>query len=177
MNKAVFLDRDGTLIVDRGYLSDPDGVSLLAGVAEGLCRLRAAGYLLIVVSNQSGIARGYFTHEEATRVNRRMEALLEEEGARLDAIYYSPHGPDAGSETRKPAPGMLLMAARDHDIDLCASACVGDQPRDGEAGQRAGCALNILLSSGETPPGMSSAPDFATATAMILEYGQRIHGA
>src|SRR5690606_15969958 len=130
MNRAVFLDRDGTLMEDRGYLGDPEGVALLPGVALALKKLRAAGYLLIVVSNQSGIARGLFTHEDLTRVNRRLETLLEEQGARLDAIYYCPHGPESQSETRKPAPGMILLAAREHHIDLHASATIGDQPRD-----------------------------------------------
>ncbi|MBI2422815.1 MAG: HAD family hydrolase [Candidatus Hydrogenedentes bacterium] len=167
MNKAVFLDRDGTLIEDRHFLADPSGVVLLPGVPRALRELRDAGYLLIVASNQSGIARGLFTHEDVTRVHRRLEALLALEGARLDALYYCPHGPESDSETRKPAPGMLLLAAREHGIDLAASACVGDQPRDVEAGERAGCGINILLAH-DTQEGGTCAPDLAAAAAMIL---------
>lgn len=149
MNRAVFLDRDGTLIVDRGYLKDPGEVALLPGVPEALRKLKAAGCLLVVVTNQSGIGRGYFTHDDVLRAQARLEALLAEEGVILDGHYYCPHGPDEHCPCRKPAPGMLQQAARDLTIDLAASAMIGDKASDAEAGMAAGCGRNFRIGAAE----------------------------
>ncbi len=142
---AVFLDRDGTLIEDRNYLAHPDGVVLLPGVVDGLKRLRDAGYLLVVVTNQSGIGRGYYTHDDYHAVAARMEHLLAEQDIELAATRYCPHGPEDGCTCRKPLPGMVFDAATALGIDLAYSAMIGDKARDVEAGIAAGCGRNILL--------------------------------
>jgi D-glycero-D-manno-heptose 1,7-bisphosphate phosphatase len=138
------LDRDGTIIVDRGYLADPDGVTLLPGAIDAMKALRAQGYALVVVSNQSGIARGLIREEEHAKVAARVVEVCAREGAPIDAAYYCPHGPDDGCSCRKPAPGMLLDAAREHGIDLTASLIVGDKASDLEAGRAAGCKTAYL---------------------------------
>lgn len=145
-NKAIFLDCDGTLIEDPGYINSPDQVKLLEGIPEGLVELRAMGYKLIVVSNQSGVARGIVTEQVLGEIHNRLRQLLAEKGAHLDGIYYCPHHPEGvvrkyrkESDWRKPNPGMLLAAAEELDIDLGQSWCIGDSSRDVEAGLRAGC--------------------------------------
>jgi len=167
--QAVFLDRDGTLIVDRGFLSDPDGVELLPGVGPALQRLKAAGFLLVVATNQSGIARGYYSTAGFHRVNERMNALLRAEGAELDDIRFCPHGPEDHPD-RKPQPGMLIAAAEAHRIDLSASVTIGDKLRDVEAGRAAGCPLNILLGANEAPQPYAAAPHWPAATTLVLEW-------
>jgi D-glycero-D-manno-heptose 1,7-bisphosphate phosphatase len=163
---AVFLDRDGTLIEDRGYLQDPALVRLLPGVADGLRRLRPAGFVCVVVTNQSGIGRGMFTEADYHRVHAEMLRQLTAEGARLDAAYFCSAAPAAAGcdehPDRKPSPGMLLRAAADLDLDLSRSWIIGDAPRDVEAGRRAGC-RGILVGR--------DAFDFATAVDRILEVG------
>ena len=151
-DKAIFLDRDGTLIEDPGYLSHPEQVSLLDGAAEALVELRSMGYKLIIVSNQSGIARGIVSEEDLEEIHDRLRQLLAEKGAFLDQIYYCPYHPDGvvskyrkESDWRKPNPGMLLAAADEMGIDLSQSWSIGDSSRDVEAGLRAGC-KTILIS-------------------------------
>lgn len=150
---AVFVDRDNTLIEDPGYISHPDQVRLLPGVAEAVARLRAAGYPVVVVSNQSGVARGYFTEDDLTAVHRRMQQLLGRQNAGVDGIYYCPFlaGEEAtvdryrrDSDLRKPKPGMLRMAADDLGLDLRKSWMVGDSVRDAEAGRAAGCRTILI---------------------------------
>jgi D,D-heptose 1,7-bisphosphate phosphatase len=145
-NKAIFLDRDDTLIEDPGYLSDPEQVKLLPGVDLALKSLHQAGYMLVVASNQSGVARGLLSEETLEEIHAELRRKLAEGGAHIDAIYYCPHHPQGTvepyvgeCEDRKPAPGMLVKAAAELDIDLEASWMVGDGARDVEAGQRAGC--------------------------------------
>ena len=145
-NKAIFLDCDGTLIEDPGYIDNPDQVKLLDGVAKALIELRAMGYKLIVVSNQSAVARGIVSEQVLGEIHNRLRQLLTERGAYLDEIYYCPYHPDGvipkyrkESDRRKPNPGMLLAAADEMDIDLSQSWSIGDSSRDIEAGLRAGC--------------------------------------
>ncbi len=145
-HKAVFLDRDNTIIEDPGYLSDPDGVKLLPGVDLAIKSLRQGGYKIVVVTNQSGIARGLLTEERLEEVHAELRRQLDARGASVDAIYYCPYLPDSpideyavDSELRKPKPGMLLAAAKDMDLDLHNSWSIGDSARDVEAGRRAGC--------------------------------------
>jgi D-glycero-D-manno-heptose 1,7-bisphosphate phosphatase len=158
---AVFLDRDGTLIEDRHYLADPALVRILPGVAQGLRRLRTAGFVCVVVTNQSGIGRGMFAEADYHRVHAEMIRQLAAEGATLDAAYFCPAAPAAeGADERpdrKPAPGMLLRAAADLELDLTRSWTIGDAPRDVEAGRRAGC-RGILVGPA----------DFAAAVDRIL---------
>jgi len=155
-SRAVFLDRDNTLIADPGYIRQPDQVKLLPGAAEAVRRFRDAGYRVVVVTNQSGVARGYLTEDQLAAVHDRLRTLLRADGAELDAIYYCPYldGPDATVATyrrksplRKPEPGMLLQAAADHQLDLARSWMIGDSERDVEAGRRAGCRSVLLVGS------------------------------
>lgn len=128
--KALFLDRDGTLIVDRDYLGDPDGVELLPGVGAALRKAREAGFLLVVVSNQSGVGRGYFPESAIAAVNARMAEYLAEEGVEIDGFYHCPHRPDEGCSCRKPEPGMIEAAVHDLGIDASASFVIGDKESD-----------------------------------------------
>jgi D-glycero-D-manno-heptose 1,7-bisphosphate phosphatase len=136
---ALFLDRDGTVIEDTGYLSDPDQVRLLPGAVEGLSRLGRAGFALVLVSNQSGIGRGSITAIEAAAVHHRLLQDLDAGGVRFDGAYYCPHAPEAGCGCRKPSAALVLKAAGDLNIELAASFLAGDKITDLEAARRAGC--------------------------------------
>jgi D-glycero-D-manno-heptose 1,7-bisphosphate phosphatase len=131
---AVFLDRDGTIIENPGYLSDPAGVTLLPGALEGLGALKAAGFSLVVVSNQSGIARGLYSEADFNAVTARMTELLAWGGARLDGVYHCPHHPDVTGpcECRKPRTALYERASRDLGLELSASWFVGDRVHDAE---------------------------------------------
>jgi len=162
-DKAIFLDRDDTLIEDPGYINNPDQVKLLDGVAEALIELKALGYKLIVVTNQSVVARGIVTEKVLGEIHDRLKQLLAEKGAFLDRIYYCPYHPDGivpkyrkESNCRKPSPGMLLRAADEMDIDLSQSWCIGNSRRDVEAGLRAGCKTILIdMPSHQKPSGSS----------------------
>jgi len=145
-DRCVFLDRDNTIMEDPGYLTEPEAVKVLPGADLALRSLARAGYRLVVVTNQSAIARGLLTEEGLERVHDELRRQLEQRQVSLDGIYYCPHHPEGTveayareSEDRKPNPGMLLRAAGELDIDLVNSWMIGDSPRDIEAGQRAGC--------------------------------------
>ena len=153
--KAVFLDRDGTINKYVGFMRDIESFELIDGVADAIKEINKSGYLAIVVTNQPVIARGEVTYEELNLIHNKMETLLGNEGAYLDAIYYCPHHPHSGYEgeipelkfdcdCRKPKPGMLLKAAKDYNIDLSQSYMVGDSENDVEAGNAAGC-KSVLL--------------------------------
>jgi D,D-heptose 1,7-bisphosphate phosphatase len=148
---AVFLDRDGTINEDRGYLADPAEVRLLPGVGEGLRLLQAGGFRLVVISNQSGVARGMLTEAALGEIHRRLEALLEEEGVTLTATYYCPHHPEGdppyreACHCRKPQGGLVERAAREHGIDLRRSYVVGDQDVDMELARQVGASAVLVL--------------------------------
>lgn len=170
--RAVFLDRDGVLIEDTGYPDDPETIRILPGVPEALRRLREGGWVLVGVSNQSGIARGKFDLERLEAIHRAMIEPLEAEGAGLDALYFCPHHPGGSApgfnvpcDHRKPEPGMLLTAARDLGLDLSECWMVGDKESDVEAGHRAGCRA-IRIGSGETTA-EARAADLLEAVAVI----------
>lgn len=128
--RFVLLDRDGTLNEERHYLSDPDDMALIPGVAEGLRRLRDLGLGLVVVTNQAGIAYGYFDEARLDAIHDRLRALLAAEGVTLEGIYHCPHGPNDGCACRKPRPGLALAAAREHGFDPARSFMVGDKAAD-----------------------------------------------
>ena len=156
--KAVFLDRDGTINVEKGYISNRDQIELLPEAAEAIRRLNQSEYLVFVVTNQPVLARGECSFDEMKAIHRRLERLLGEEGAYVNGIFVCPHHPHKGFEgeipelkiecaCRKPKPGMLLQAAEKYNIDLKASYMIGDQERDIQAGRNAGC-RTIYASSG-----------------------------
>jgi D,D-heptose 1,7-bisphosphate phosphatase len=148
--KAVILDRDNTLLDDPGYLADPEGIDFFPDVIESLRRLREAGYLLVVVTNQSGIGRGYFDEETGLEINIRMAELLRDEGVDLAGIYYCRHHPDAGCRCRKPGILMTERAIRDHNIDGESSWVVGDTVKDILMGIEAGF-RPVILMTGKSP--------------------------
>lgn len=185
MNRAVFLDRDGTLNREVNYLADPAQLELLPGVAEGLARLAQNQWLLCVVTNQSGVARGILSEATLAEIHGRLRELLANEGVTLDWIGHCPHHPEHGTPAlrqacncRKPEPGLLLRAAADLDIDLTRSWMVGDSARDLEAGRSAGC-RSILVGTGngartfeametDERESLLNAPDFPGAADLIL---------
>lgn len=141
---ALLLDRDGTLIVDVGYPRDPALVELVPGAVEALRELQR-DRALVVISNQSGIARGKITEAEAEAVHARFVELFARAGVTFSGCYYCPHGPDEGCRCRKPAPGLIEDAARELGLDLAHSVMIGDKPSDLAAGRAAGCASVIQL--------------------------------
>ncbi len=149
--RAAFLDRDGTLIEDRDYLGDPAGVALVAGAAAAVRALNAAGVLAIVITNQSGIARGLFTQRDYERVEARVAELFADEGARLDATYHCPHHPDSSGqcECRKPGRQLNERAMSDWGIDMERSLYVGDRWRDVEPALAFG-GIGVLIATSET---------------------------
>jgi D-glycero-D-manno-heptose 1,7-bisphosphate phosphatase len=156
--RALFLDRDGTLVHARHYPSRPEQLLLYAGIERALLRVQQQGFRLLVITNQSGIARGLFGEEDLERMHAYLAATLAEAGVRIDGFYFCPHHPEGSvpelavrCDCRKPAPGMLLRAAVDHDVDLARSWFVGDILDDVEAGKRAGC-RTLLVDLGSEPP-------------------------
>jgi len=146
--RAVFLDRDGTINVDRQYLSDPAQFEMIAGAAPALRRLQDAGFLLIVVTNQSGIGRGYYTEANLHAVNDRMITELADHGVQLTRIYFSPESPEQPSRGRKPSPQFLFDARDEYGLDLAHCYMVGDKFIDLETGWNAGCARSVLVRTG-----------------------------
>lgn len=145
---AVFLDRDGTLNAERHYLSRPEEFVLLPGVTVALKRLQVAGFRLFVVTNQSGIGRGYFTPDNLEAVHARMRDLLACDGVRFEKIYVAPEAPDQPSRYRKPSPRALQDARDEFGVDLTRSVMIGDKWIDVETGRAAGCAASILVRTG-----------------------------
>jgi histidinol-phosphate phosphatase family protein len=145
--RLVILDRDGTINVEKHYLSNPDEVELLPNAAAGIRRMRELGLKVVVVTNQSAIGRGYFDHNTLERIHDRLLALLAAEGAAVDRIYVCPHRPDEGCDCRKPKPGLLEQAAREFQADLTQAFVIGDKAIDIETGRRVG-ATTLLVRTG-----------------------------
>jgi D-glycero-D-manno-heptose 1,7-bisphosphate phosphatase len=176
---AVFVDRDGTLVVERGYLSDPRDIELLPGALRAISTLNAAGFPVVVISNQSGVGRGLFPLSRVHDAMARMRGALRAGGVELDAVYFCPHRPEAGCSCRKPGTGLLERAADDLQLDLARSAMVGDKLIDAETARRAG-ALGILVRTGygkdeeqrlaaeAEPPPDAICEDLEEAAAFIL---------
>ena len=170
--KAIFLDKDGTLIPDVPYNVDPDFISLQNGVVEGLRLLKDHGYIFAVISNQAGVARGYFKVDDLEKVKEKLNLLLNKEGIYIGAYYFCPHHPlgkvpeyAIACNCRKPEPGMILKAARDLDIDTPKSWMIGDILNDVEAGNKAGCKTILLDIGNETEwvEGVFRKPTFVAA--------------
>lgn len=166
--KAVFIDRDDTILVDEGYMSDPAQVRLVPGAAQALGRLRRANYLLVLVSNQSGVGRGWITRDQVRAIQDRMCALLP--GIDFAGFQYCFHRPDQGCGCRKPEPTLILQAAERLLIDLPCSVMVGDMAKDVEAGNAAGC-WSVLISkdpgAGDRCGADHVAPDLGAAAEWI----------
>lgn len=170
---AAFIDRDGTLIYERGDLGHPDGVELIPGAAAAVRRLREAGLVIVLVTNQSGIARGLFTADDFHAVQARMIELLAAEGVALDKVYFCPHHPDVNGpcDCRKPAPGMYRQAQAELGIDLARSFYVGDRWRDVAVTEEVG-GMPFLVRTGAggagAPKGFETVRDLAEAADVIL---------
>ena len=171
-NRAVFLDRDGTIAIDVPYCRRPEDFKLFPNIARAIKLLDEHGYKVIIITNQSGVARGYFDEDTLDRIHQKMQRELAERGACIDGIYYCPHHPDDDCECRKPKPKMILQAAKEHDIDLKQSFMVGDMPMDVQVGQNAGCRTVLLLpDTGENETGSTPdyiAPDLYAAALWII---------
>lgn len=169
LRRAVFLDRDGTLNVDTGYITSPQGIELVPDAAAGAAVLAAAGYALFITSNQSAIARGMLTEAQADRIDQRLVELLGAQGVGIEAVYRCPHL-EVGSikafaiecDCRKPKPGLITRAAREHGIDLESSWVIGDRVRDIQAGLAAGCRTIAVKSNG--PAHATERMDFPAGT-------------
>ena len=155
MNKAIFLDRDGTLNIDYGYVHEIDNFKFIDGAIDALRELKKMGYMLVLVTNQSGIARGYFSEEQFLQLTEWMDWSLAEQDVDLDGIYYCPHHPEGKGEykedcdCRKPKPGMLLQAIKELKIDPTQSIMVGDKVEDLKAGIGAKVKMNVLVRTGK----------------------------
>ncbi|WP_435236137.1 D-glycero-beta-D-manno-heptose 1,7-bisphosphate 7-phosphatase [Psychromonas sp. PT13] len=154
--RAVFLDRDGVVNVDNGYVSEVDDFEFIEGVIEACKTLKAKGYLLVLITNQSGIARGYFTEDQFHTLTEWMDWSLADRGVDLDGIYYCPHHSEKGigeykvdCDCRKPKPGMLISAIKELNIDVSRSILVGDKVSDIKAGLAAGVKTNYLVRTGK----------------------------
>jgi len=169
VKKAVFLDRDGVIIEQVAYLSRPDQVVLVPGAAEALRLIHRHGDLAVVISNQSGVGRGYFTAADVDAVHDRISELLAERGESVDAYYYCPHAPDEACTCRKPSPEMILQAAARFGIDVGASLMLGDKFSDLKCGVNAGCAKSVLVLTGYGEEQAPKARDagFSTARDML----------
>jgi D-glycero-D-manno-heptose 1,7-bisphosphate phosphatase len=185
MTRAAFLDRDGVIVEDVGHLCRAGDLRLLPGAGAAIRALREAGWRIIVVTNQSVVARGLCTEDELAAIHTRLRELLRAEGADWDDLLYCPHHPTAGlgpyrrdCACRKPKPGMLLEAARRHGIDLAASFLVGDQESDLEAAREAGCEAILARAAAARPAPRSAGAgavvtDLAAAAQMILAGPRR----
>ncbi|EGB16577.1 histidinol-phosphate phosphatase family protein [Pseudodesulfovibrio mercurii] len=146
--RYVLLDRDGTIIKDKHYLHDPEGVELLPQAAEGLKRLQGMGFGLAVLTNQSGVARGYYDEDAVHACNQRMVDLLAEQGVTIDGVFYCPHQPQDKCNCRKPNPGLMLQAAAELDFDPAHAFMIGDKAADISLGRNTGAAT-ILVRTGK----------------------------
>jgi D-glycero-D-manno-heptose 1,7-bisphosphate phosphatase len=175
--RAIFLDKDGTVITDVPYNVDIGRIAFNDGVTEGLRLLQSRGYLLVIISNQSGIGHKYFSVDQFNKVIEKMRNMCDESGISINGFYYCPHIPDDKCRCRKPEPGLILKAADDMNIDLSASWMVGDILNDVEAGNRAGCKAVLIDNGNETEwlPGSFRVPSYKASN--MMEAAKYIVGA
>ena len=173
---AAFLDRDGTIIEDADYISRPEDVRLIVGAATAIAALNEASVPVIVVSNQSGIGRGYFTYDAYERVQARVEEALRENGARLDATYICPHAPDRNPPClcRKPRIELFETAAREHHIELARSWYVGDRWRDVEPAQTLGGKGRLVVARSTPAEELARAREHGVARDTLAEVAEEI---
>jgi D-glycero-D-manno-heptose 1,7-bisphosphate phosphatase len=181
--KAVFLDRDGTIVVEKGYITIPGMIELIPGAAQAILRLRAGGWKVFVATNQGAVGKGMITEDELGEINFRMVSMLGAEGAQLDGIYVCPHHPDGSvpdfaieCDCRKPRPGLLERAASENGLDLTQCVMIGDTMRDLDAARSAG-ARAILVLTGHGPETVTQehgaehvAADLAAAADWLLSH-------
>ena len=172
MNRAVFLDRDGTIARDVRYCRRPEDFEVLTTVPAAIRLLSDHGFKAVVITNQSGIARGYFTKNTLTQIHKKMVGELKKYNARLDAIYYCPHHPDEGCDCRKPKTALFSKAARDLDIDFRHSYVIGDMQMDINAGKALGCETVLVTTGPEGGNDIVDPPNYTAAT--LLEAAQWI---
>jgi histidinol-phosphate phosphatase family protein len=173
MNPAVFIDRDGTIIKEKSYISDPEQVEILPNSVSALKLLTENGFKLFVVTNQSGVGRGFFSLEELHAVHDRLSSLLEAAGTAVNKIYFCPHRPDEGCECRKPKPGMVMRAKNEFDIDLTRSYMIGDRSEDIELGAAAGLkAVLVLTGYGSHIAALGDCPKTQETIAKTPVVGQ-----
>lgn len=159
LKRAVFLDRDGTIARDVPYCRRPEDFEILPGVPRAVRLLNEHGFHIVVITNQSGIARGYFTLDTLELIHAKMRSEMERHGARVDAVYFCPHHPDDGCDCRKPSPALLLRAALDLGISLKDSFMIGDDAKDIKAGRSAGCRTIWLTNSLPPAAALHEDPD------------------
>jgi len=181
MNKAVFLDRDGVInrkaSTEDDYVTHWEKMTILPGVTQAIAHLNYAGFKVIVVTNQRCVSKGMITTAELDRIHQQMCDYLAGAGAKIDAVYYCPHALEPPCACRKPEPGMLLEAARAHDIDLSASWMIGDSDKDVEAGKRVGCLTARLIPDSKSACIEADviAPSLLAAIPKILEFQGNLH--
>jgi D-glycero-D-manno-heptose 1,7-bisphosphate phosphatase len=158
--KVVILDRDGTVVIDRSYLSDAAGLEFLPGAAEGLRSMHEQGYRLIVITNQSGVGRGMFSLEALQQMNLRLQQMVEDHGARLERIYFCPHRPEEHCQCRKPNTQLLTDAASDLGFEPARAVVIGDKDSDVEFGKRVGALTMLVAPGGAAGRSYASTPDF-----------------
>jgi len=173
--RAVILDRDGTIVVDRDYLDDPDQLEFLPGAVEGLRLLRRRGHPLIVVTNQSGVGHGRFTLARLEEIHARLLRMLRAAGAQIDAIYYCPHRPEDRCECRKPKPKLALQAASAGGFEPSAAVVVGDKSSDVELGKNLGATTVLVSATGRARDGQPVAADHVVRN--LLEVARLLDAA
>lgn len=173
-NRAVFLDRDGTIARDVHYCRRPEDFELLPTVPEAIRLLNANSFKVVVVTNQSGIARGYFTEETLIQIHKKMKDELKKHGAGVDAIYYCPHHPEDGCDCRKPKTALFLKATKKLDINLGLSYVVGDMQMDLDTGKALGCKTVLVTTGSQGANEIIDPPDYTASS--LLEAAQWIIG-
>ncbi|SFM62199.1 D-glycero-beta-D-manno-heptose 1,7-bisphosphate 7-phosphatase [Marinobacter zhejiangensis] len=175
--KAVFLDRDGVINVDHGYVHKPDDFEFVEGIFDACRHFQSLGYLLIVVTNQSGIARGMYNEQQFQALTEWMTDRFRDEGVTISQVYHCPHHPDYGSEAerhcscRKPEPGMILQGLKEFDLDPAQCIMIGDKRGDMEAAEAAGLGRKILVKSGQS----LKAADHELADEVWQSAGEAVH--
>jgi D-glycero-D-manno-heptose 1,7-bisphosphate phosphatase len=174
--RPLILDRDGTIVIDRHYLDDPEQLAFLPGAAQALQAFTRNGHRIIVITNQSGVARGRFTLERMHEVNERFVQMVAEVGGKIDAIYSCPHDPAAGCACRKPQPGLALEAARQFNFDPASSVVIGDKSTDVELGRRLGATTMLISSNGRAKDDEWVEPDhiirdLSVAVPIVAQLG------